>query len=485
MELKDITAKLKTIPNGANIGITYRGSISNKLNATAKKEGHVIEKEGRVVLRKGLKKDRDPENIPGPRKWGTHVSDEDSTTNGQSFIIEKNGGYYVDFYMGSAGGVGIQAPKYKYFLDGKEVSKEELEPYMQPAAYRLLEKPHDHYSIKIEHVIDIRYNGRRTEGLNEGCKDCVDQYERNVLNHIYELEDEGEYDAVEYFKNDFPMLIDYSETASTITLKFNDILDRSDLEQYLMYVPKHFDDDAIATARRVNGDTIVIKKNINGSKQTKGLNEEALTSGANKYEVTYQDDDGYGVKQTVITSKNIDDYLEYLYDCGFMYCDVIDEEPVNITNVDEAKKVIYVDGNEVPFMENENSVYVIDIDSYEEFDDLENLDDWGLEESYDDYEGGFSDPLESGEYSLSDFGYKNSYSGDHLTALSKRSSAYGSGSRRLAKDLNRNNRSAKAANESLTTSRKKRLNEHISDSEAQRYGYRNAAELKAANKINK
>ena len=31
----------------------------------------------------------------------------------------------------------------------------------------------------------------------------------------------------------------------------------------------------------------------------------------------------------------------------------------------------------------------------------------------------------------------------------------------------------------------RRLNEHISNSEAQRYGYRNAAELRAANKINK
>lgn len=374
MELKEITAKLKTIPNGANIGITYRSNISNKLNATAKKEGHTIEKEGRVVLRKGLRKDRDPENIPGPRSWGKHVSDEDSTTNGQSFIIEKNGGYYVDFYMGSAGGVGIQAPKYKYFLDGKEVAKEELEPYMQPAAYRLLEKPHDHYSIKIEHVIDIRYNGRRTEGLNEGTS----------------------------------------------------------------------------------------------------------TLGAKKYEVVYQDDDGYGVKQTVITNEDIDDYLEHLYDTGFMYCDVINEEPVNITNVDEAKKVIYVDNKAVPFMENENSVYLIDIDSYEELDEE---DDDDLEESYDDYEGRFNDPLEDGEYSLSDFGYKHSYGSDNSTALSKRTREFGSGARRLTKDLNRNNR---AANESLRTSyNNRRLNEHISDSEAQRYGYRNAAELKAANKINK
>lgn len=372
MELKEITAKLKTIPNGANIGITYRSNISNKLNATAKKEGHTIEKEGRVVLRKGLRKDRDPENIPGPRSWGKHVSDEDSTTNGQSFIIEKNGGYYVDFYMGSAGGVGIQAPKYKYFLDGKEVPKEELEPYMQPAAYRLLEKPHDHYSIKIEHIIDIRYNGRRTEGLNEG----------------------------------------------------------------------------------------------------------ASTLGAKKYEVVYQDDDGYGIKQTVITNEDIDDYLEHLYDVGFMYCDVIDEEPVNITNVDEAKKVIYVDNKAVPFMENENSVYLIDIDSYEELDE-ENDD---LEESYDDYEGRFNDPLENGEYSLSDFGYKHSYGSDNSTALSKRTREFGAGSRRLTKDLNRNNR---AANESLRTSyNNRRLNEHISDSEAQRYGYRNAAELRAANRIN-
>ena len=334
MELKEITAKLKTIPNGANIGITYRSSISNKLNATAKKEGHTIEKEGRVVLRKGLRKDRDPENIPGPRSWGKHVSDEDSTTNGQSFIIEKNGDYYVDFYMGSAGGVGIQAPKYKYFLDGKEVPKEELEPYMQPAAYRLLEKPHKHYSIKIEHITDIRYNGRRTEGLTE------------------ELDEETYFD----FEHDI----------------YNALVD-----------------------------------------------------------VIY--------KYKGVTANEIERALENF---------------------------------EIRFFEDESEEEIFD----------EPLDD-DLEESYDDYEGKFNDPLEDGEYSLSDFGYKHSYGSDNSTALSKRTREFGSGSRRLTKDLNRNNR---AANESLRTSyNNRRLNEHISNSEAQRYGYRNAAELRAANKINK
>ena len=188
MELKEITAKLKPIPNGANIGITYKSDISKQLNASAKKEGHTIEKEGRVVLRKGLKKDRDPENIPGPRKWGEHVSDEDSTTNGQSFIIKKHDGYYVDFYMGSAGGVGIQAPKYKYFLDGKEVTKEELEPYMQPAAYRRLNEPHNHYSIKIEHILDIRYKGRTVEDLNEELtEETYFDFEHEVYNALVDV----------------------------------------------------------------------------------------------------------------------------------------------------------------------------------------------------------------------------------------------------------------------------------------------------------
>ena len=338
MELKEITAKLKTIPNGANIGITYRSSMDNKLNATAKKEGHTIEKEGRVVLRKGLRKDRDPENIPGPRRWGKHVSDEDSTTNGQSFIIEKNGGYYVDFYMGSAGGVGIQAPKYKYFLDGKEVPKEELEPYMQPAAYRLLEKPHNHYSIKIEHIIDIRYNGRRTEGLTE------------------ELDEETYFD----FEHDI----------------YNALVD-------------------------------VIYK-------YKGVTANEVERAFDNFEIRFFEDESEEESEEEIFDEPLDD---------------------------------------------------------------------DLDESYDDYEGKFNDPLEDGEYSLSDFGYKHSYGSDNSTALSKRTREFGSGSRRLTKDLNRNNRTA---NESLRTSyNNRRLNEHISDSEAQRYGYRNAAELKAANKINK
>ena len=428
MELKEITNKLKSIPNGANIGITYKSDISKQLNASARKDGHTIEKEGRVVLRKGLKKDRDPENIPGDRSWGKHSSEEENTTNGESFIIEHNGKYYVDFYMGSAGGVGIQAPKYKYFLDGKEVTKEELEPYMQPAAYKRMNAPHNHYSINIDHISDVRYKGRTLEGLNEALDeetyfdfeheiygaltdviekfpgvtaneieralenfdirffedntlfgttnnstssnsiDYVNQYELNVLTHVRELEDEGEYEDAEDFRDNFPRLIDYSESGSKITLKFDKPLNKSDLIPYLIYVPKDFSDESEAAAKAINDTTIVI--------------------------------------------------------------------------------------------------------------------DNALEEAYDDYEGGFSDPLESGEYSLSDFGYKNSYAGDHFTSLNKRTPEYTNGTRRLARDLNRNNKFSRAANESLTTPSKRKLNEHFSDSDAQKYGYRNAAELKAANSLN-
>lgn len=188
MELKEITSKLKSIPNGANIGITYKSDISKQLSASAKKEGHTIEKEGRVVLRKGLKKDRDPENIPGERNWGKHSSEEENVTNGESFIIEHNGKYYVDFYVGSAGGVGIQAPKYKYFLDGKEVTKEELEPLMQPAAYKRMNTPHNHYSINIDHISDVRYKGRTLEGLNEELdEETYFNFEHDIYNALADV----------------------------------------------------------------------------------------------------------------------------------------------------------------------------------------------------------------------------------------------------------------------------------------------------------
>lgn len=408
MELKDITAKLKTIPNGANIGITYKSDISKQLNATARREGHTIEKEGRVVLRKGLKKDRDPENVPGARSWGKHSSEEENVTNGESFVIEHNGKYYIDFYVGSAGGVGIQAPKYKYFLDGKEVNKEELEPLMQPAAYKRMNAPHDHYAINIDHVIDIRYNGRRTEGLNEDCKDCVDQYERNVLNHIHELEDEGEYEAAEYFKNDFPMLIDYSETDSTITLKFNDILDKSDLEQYLMYVPKHFDENAIATARRVNGDTIVIKNNTNGGRRTEGLDEDIDSS-----------------NNESIMNEELDEeiYFDFEHEIYNALTDIIFKYSRKGITTNEVKRAL--DNFDIRFFE----------------DGVEDI----IEESFDDLDK--STDLEEAEKSLP-------IHKDHISAL-----------RRF--------------DESLEIS-----NESISDSDAQKYGYRNAAELKAANKLN-
>lgn len=530
MELKEITNKLKSIPNGANIGITYKSDISKQLNASARKDGHTIEKEGRVVLRKGLKKDRDPENIPGDRSWGKHSSEEENTTNGESFIIEHNGKYYVDFYMGSAGGVGIQAPKYKYFLDGKEVTKEELEPYMQPAAYKRMNAPYNHYSINIDHISDVRYRGRTLEGLNEELDeetyfdfeheiygaladviekfpgvtaneieralenfdirffedntlfdtsnnstsnnsiDYVNQYELNVLTHVRELEDEGEYEDAEDFRDNFPRLIDYSESGSKITLKFDKPLNKSDLIPYLMYVPKDFSDESEAAAKAINDTTIVVDNALN----------EALSSNATMYEVVYQDDDGYGVKQTVIAINNADinDYIEYLYDGGFMYCDVISNKPVNFTDADEEQGTINLSTGTISFIDHIKDFYVTKYDSYEKLDYA------NLEEAYDDYEGGFSDPLESGEYSLSDFGYKNSYAGDHFTSLNKRTSEYHSGARRLARDLKRNNKFSRAANESLTTPSKRKLNEHFSDSDAQKYGYRNAAELKAANSLN-
>ena len=349
MELKEITSKLKSIPNGANIGITYKSDISKQLSAAARKEGHTIEKEGRVVLRKGLKKDRDPENIPGPRSWGKHSSEEENVTNGESFIIEHNGKYYVDFYVGSAGGVGIQAPKYRYFLDGKEVTKEELEPYMQPAAYKRMNTPHNHYSINIEHIIDVRYKGRTLEGLNEELDeetyfdfehdiygalvdvvykykgvtdneieralenfdirffedndlfdtvnnstssssiDYVNQYELNVLTHVRELEDEGEYDDAEDLRDNFPRLIDYSESGSKITLKFDKPLNKSDLIPYLMYVPKDFSDESEAAAKAINDTTIVIDNalnealNSNATSNSRKLNEHISDSAAQKY----------------------------------------------------------------------------------------------------------------------------------------------------------------------------------------------------------
>ena len=336
MELKEITSKLKSIPNGANIGITYKSDISKQLNASAKKEGHTIEKEGRVVLRKGLKKDRDPENIPGDRSWGKHSSEEENTTNGESFIIEHNGKYYVDFYMGSAGGVGIQAPKYRYFLDGKEVTKEELEPYMQPAAYKRMNAPHNHYSINIDHISDVRYKGRTLEGLNEALD------EETYFDFEHEI---------------YGALVD-------VIYKY------------------------------------------------KGVTADEIGRALENFEIRFFED---GAEEEIF------------------------DEPLD----DE------------------------------------------LEESYDDYEGGFNDPLESGEYSLSDFGYKNSYTGDHFTSTNKRTPEYHSGARRLTKDLNRNNKFSRAANESLrTSSNGRKLNEHISDSAAQKYGYRNAAELKAANSLN-
>ena len=427
MELKEITSKLKSIPNGANIGITYKSDISKQLNASAKKEGHTIEKEGRVVLRKGLKKDRDPENIPGDRSWGKHSSEEENITNGESFIIEHNGKYYVDFYVGSAGGVGIQAPKYKYFLDGKEVTKEELEPYMQPAAYKRMNTPHNHYSINIDHISDVRYKGRTLEGLNEALdEETYFDFEHDIYNALVNV--------IHKYKG---------VTADEI----GRALENFDI--------RFFEDNT-----------------------AEDFLSEALNSNATMYEVVYQDDDGYGVKQTVIAVNNADinDYIEYLYDSGFMYCDVISNKSVNFTDADEEQGTINLSTGTISFIDHIKDFYVTKYDSYEKLD-YDNL-----EEAYDDYEGGFNDPLESGEYSLSDFGYKNSYTGDHFTSTNKRTPEYHSGARRLTKDLNRK----KAANESLkTSSNSRRLNEHISDSAAQKYGYRNAAELKAANEINK
>ena len=119
--------------------------------------------------------------------------------------------------------------------------------------------------------------------------DYVNQYELNVLTHVRELEDEGEYEDAEDFRDNFPRLIDYSESGSKITLKFDKPLNKSDLIPYLMYVPKDFSDESEAAAKAINDTTIVIDNalnealNSNATSNSRKLNEHISDSAAQKY----------------------------------------------------------------------------------------------------------------------------------------------------------------------------------------------------------
>ena len=99
--------------------------------------------------------------------------------------------------------------------------------------------------LKLEEKFDKYYKQLEKESLNESVEDA---YFTNLMAHALELEDEGAIEEANYFKDDYPRLINYSETPNRFVLEFDADLDPNELEAYLAYTGKKFGQDEINSA---------------------------------------------------------------------------------------------------------------------------------------------------------------------------------------------------------------------------------------------
>jgi hypothetical protein len=143
MKLETLIKKLNEKKNGAWFKIEWTSDLNGKLCASAKRAGHVVEKEVSTTIRKGIRyanmasvRERlisEGKFLIDPVTGETHVFPEKLSwgewVDGSDFLIQHKGQYYVRLYTSP------NKPKVKYFLDGVLIQAEELKKkgILQPA----------------------------------------------------------------------------------------------------------------------------------------------------------------------------------------------------------------------------------------------------------------------------------------------------------------------------------------------------------------
>ena len=109
-----MTIETETVPDMIMRGNPYKGHIVTKKAKTSIQTGFDWEN---AVNNQLVKQDKNPDFVMGERQWGT-VDDK------RSFVTNK-GVLYIRARV-------LQSLSYEYFVDGKPVSKEEINPWLRP-----------------------------------------------------------------------------------------------------------------------------------------------------------------------------------------------------------------------------------------------------------------------------------------------------------------------------------------------------------------
>lgn len=166
MTVKELLKILETRNNGSFIKIHWISDLGNKQAAKSKDNGDIIQKDTITTIRKGIeytniktvrealiKKGQyeivDPQTgkievISKSLPWGNWVDGY------EGLLIENKGEVYVRLYTSP------NKPNSKYFLNGKEISKDELKELgIMQKSYWNKSEPTDCMTVKIKNIKEI------------------------------------------------------------------------------------------------------------------------------------------------------------------------------------------------------------------------------------------------------------------------------------------------------------------------------------------
>lgn len=127
MTIDEVIKACREKPNGKFFRIEYQINLKNSMKAS-EKNSHELYKITEATVRKGVsysnKKDVAPSSTKRDLPWGEWSDEEEHKTNGKSFVIKHNGNLYIRIEMNNS--AGIDGAHTKYFLDGNEITYDEL-----------------------------------------------------------------------------------------------------------------------------------------------------------------------------------------------------------------------------------------------------------------------------------------------------------------------------------------------------------------------
>lgn len=153
MEFKELINKINGKRNGTFFNITFKSDLSSKLSAESKRNGVKCYKLVSMTTRKGIDYDKQKsvQDKVANGKVLTHELPWGQWKKGfEGIIVEHNGVDYLRLYPAT------NQRKVSYFLNGKEVLKDDLKGYMIKSFFTPKKESVDAFNVKVSGVVAIR-----------------------------------------------------------------------------------------------------------------------------------------------------------------------------------------------------------------------------------------------------------------------------------------------------------------------------------------